>query len=85
LALGFTLGLVLLWMLLTGHFSRVPKAELEAVQAENAVIRSKNTQLVEMARFYQTQVQAYRKKFPKAAPSFPQVHRSRRPPRGLGG
>jgi hypothetical protein len=37
--LGFTLGpvvLVLLGMLLTGHFSRVPKEELEKVQAELA-------------------------------------------------
>ncbi|RIY05088.1 hypothetical protein D0T11_21055 [Hymenobacter rubripertinctus] len=35
--LGFTLGpvvLVLLGMLFTGHFSRVPKEELEKVQAE---------------------------------------------------
>ena len=72
--LGFTLGpvvLVLLGMLLTGQFSRVPKEELEKVQAENAAIRSKNAQLVEMASFYQGQVQAYRKKFPKAASYFP--------------
>jgi hypothetical protein len=69
--LGFTLGLVLLGMLLTGPFSRVPKEELEKVQAENATIRSKNAQLVEMTSFYQGQVQAYRKKFPKAAPYFP--------------
>jgi len=37
--LGFTLGpvvLVLLGMLFAGHFSRVPKAELEQVQAELA-------------------------------------------------
>ena len=37
--LGFTLGpvvLVLLGMLFAGHFSRVPKAELEKVQAELA-------------------------------------------------
>lgn len=39
---GFTLGpvlLVLLGMLLTGHFSRVPKAELEQAQAELAQAR----------------------------------------------
>jgi len=72
--LGFTLGpvvLLLLGLLLGGHFSRVPKEELEKVQAENAAIRSKNAQLVEMASFYQGQVQAYRKKFPKAASYFP--------------
>jgi len=40
--LGFTLGpvvLLLLGMLLTGHFSRVPKEELEKVQAELAQAR----------------------------------------------
>jgi hypothetical protein len=40
--LGFTLGpvaLVLLGMLFTGHFSRVPKEELEKVQAELAQVR----------------------------------------------
>jgi hypothetical protein len=40
--LGFMLGpvlLVLLGMLLTGHFSRVPKEELEKVQAELAQAR----------------------------------------------
>jgi hypothetical protein len=30
------LGLVLMAMLFTGHFSRVPKADLEVVQAELA-------------------------------------------------
>lgn len=41
--LGFTLGpvaLVLLGMLVTGHFSRVPKEELEKVQAELAQSRA---------------------------------------------
>jgi hypothetical protein len=41
--LGFTLGPVaflVLGMLFTGHFSRVPKAELEQVQAELAQARS---------------------------------------------
>jgi hypothetical protein len=40
--LGFTLGpvaMLLLGMLFGGHFSRVPKAELEAVQAELAQAR----------------------------------------------
>ncbi len=71
---GFTLGpvaVLMLTLLVSGHFSRVPKAELEAVQVENAGIRAKNAQLVEMASFYQDQVQAYRQKFPKAAPYFP--------------
>lgn len=72
---GFTFGpvvLVLLTMLLTGHFSRVPKAELEAMQAENAQIRYKNEQLVHIGSFYRDQIAAYRKKFPKSAPSFPE-------------
>lgn len=71
---GFTLGpvlLVLLALLLDGHFARVPKAELEAVHAENAHIRDQNAQLARIGRFYRDQGQAYRKKFPKAAPYFP--------------
>ncbi|WP_345114904.1 hypothetical protein, partial [Hymenobacter algoricola] len=39
---GFTVGpvvLVLLTMLITGHFSRVPKADLEQAQAETAQFR----------------------------------------------
>jgi hypothetical protein len=73
--LGFTLGpvaLMLLTMLCTGHFSRVPQADLEAVQAENVQIRYKNEQLVHIGSFYRDQVHAYRKKFPKSAPYFPQ-------------
>jgi soluble cytochrome b562 len=72
--LGFTLGplaVLLLTLLVSGHFSRVPKAELAAAQTENADIRAKNAQLVEMVRFYQGQGQAYRQKFPKAASYFP--------------
>lgn len=65
------MAVLLLTLLVSGHFSRVPKAELEAVQAENADIRHKNAQLVEMASFYQDQVHAYRQKFPKSAPYFP--------------
>jgi hypothetical protein len=72
---GFTFGpvvLVLLTMLITGHFSRVPKADLEAVQAENTQFRQANTRLRKEGTFYYEQVQAYRKKFPKSAPYFPQ-------------
>jgi hypothetical protein len=71
LVAGVPVLLVLLMLWFTGMFSRVPKADLVAVQAENADIRNKNAQLVSMARFYQGHVQAYRKKFPKAAPYFP--------------
>jgi hypothetical protein len=71
LVAGVPVLLVLLMLWFTGMFSRVPKAELAAVQAENADIRNKNAQLVNMARFYRNQVQAYRKKFPKAVSYFP--------------
>ena len=72
---GFTFGpvvLVLLTMLITGHFSRVPKADLEKAQAESAQYRQRNERLRKEGTFYYDQVQAYRKKFPKAAPYFPQ-------------
>jgi hypothetical protein len=71
---GFTLGpvaLILLTMLCTGHFSRVPKADLEAVQAEKTQLQQRNEQLLTQGRFYYDQVQQYRKKFPKTAPYFP--------------
>lgn len=71
---GFTLGpvvLILLTMLCTGHFSRVPKSDLEAVQAEKTQLQQRNEQLLTQGRFYYDQVQQYRKKFPKAAPYFP--------------
>ena len=74
-AVGIVAGVSVVFVLLTlgvfGWFSRVPAAELAAVQAENADIRVKNRQLVDMATFYQNQVKAYRKKFPKSASSFP--------------
>ena len=72
---GFTFGpvvLVLLTMLITGHLSRVPKADLEKAQAETAQYRQRNERLRKEGTFYYDQVQAYRKKFPKAAPYFPQ-------------
>jgi hypothetical protein len=72
--LGFTLGpvaLMLLTMLCTGHFSRVPKEELEKVQAENEQLRQYNVRLTKEGTFYYDQVQQYRKKFPKTAPYFP--------------
>ena len=71
---GFTfgpVGLVLLTMLITGHFSRVPKADLEKAQAETAQYQQRNERLRKEGTFYYDQVQAYRKKFPKSAPSFP--------------
>jgi hypothetical protein len=72
---GFTFGpvvLVLLTLLVTGHFSRVPKADLEQAQAETAQLKQRDEQLRKEGTFYYEQVQAYRKKFPKSAPYFPQ-------------
>jgi len=58
------LGLVLLMLWFTGMFSRVPKADWEAaVQANKSLSRQ--------GVFYRDQVEAYRKKFPKSAPYFP--------------
>jgi hypothetical protein len=71
---GFTLGpvaLMLLTMLCTGHFSRVPKADLEKVQADNEQLRQYNARLTKEGTFYLDQVKSYRAKFPKAAPYFP--------------
>ena len=71
---GFTLGpvaLILLTMLCTGHFSRVPKADLEAVQAENEQLLQNNARLLREGTFYLDQVKRYRAKFPKTAPYFP--------------
>ncbi|WP_223654566.1 hypothetical protein [Hymenobacter psoromatis] len=62
-ALG-PLLIVLLMLWFTGMFSRVPKAEWqEAVQA--------NENLSRQGVFYRDQGAAYRKKFPKSAPYFP--------------
>lgn len=71
---GFTLGpvaLMLLTMLCTGHFSRVPKDDLEKVQAENEQLRQNNARLLREGTFYLDQVKQYRAKFPKTAPYFP--------------
>lgn len=71
---GFTVGpvaLVLLTMLCTGHFSRVPKADLEKVQAENEQLRQYNARVTKEGTFYLDQVKQYRAKFPKAAAYFP--------------
>jgi hypothetical protein len=71
---GFTLGpvvLILLTMLCTGHFSRVPKADLEKVQAENEQLRQYNARLSKEGTFYLDQIKSYRAKFPKTAASFP--------------
>ena len=80
---GFTLGpvaLVLLTLLVSGHFSRVPKAELEKAQAENEQLRQANGRLRTEGTFYLDQVQAYRKKFPKSAPYFPKYVAPTMPP-----
>ncbi|RZJ57953.1 MAG: hypothetical protein EOO55_02160 [Hymenobacter sp.] len=62
-ALG-PLVIVLLMLWFTGMFSRVPKADWEeAVQA--------NKNLSRQGVFYRDQGAAYRKKFPKSAPYFP--------------
>jgi hypothetical protein len=58
------LGVVLLMLWLTGMFSRVSKADWEAALQAN-----KN--LSRQGVFYRDQVEAYRKKFPKSAPYFP--------------
>ena len=71
---GFTLGpvaLMLLTMLCTGHFSRVPKADLEKAQADNEQLRQNNARILKEGTFYLDQVKQYRAKFPKAAPYFP--------------
>jgi Tfp pilus assembly protein PilE len=72
---GFTLTpvvLVLVTMLAMGHFSRVPKEELEKVQAELAQARQSNERLRTEGTFYLEQVRTYRKKFPKAKAYFPE-------------
>ena len=71
---GFTLGpvaLMLLTMLCTGHFSRVPKADLEKAQADNEQLRQNNARLLKEGTFYLDQIKHYRTKFPKTAPYFP--------------
>jgi len=71
---GFTFGpavLVLLTMLCTGHFSRVPKADLEQAQAENEQLRQNNARLLKEGTFYLDQIKHYRTKFPKTTPYFP--------------
>lgn len=71
---GFTLGpvaLILLTMLCTGHFSRVPKADLEKAQADNEQLRQNNARLLKEGTFYLDQIKHYRTKFPKTAPYFP--------------
>lgn len=71
---GFTLGpvaLILLTMLCTGHFSRVPKADLEQAQVENEQLLQKNARLLKEGTFYLDQIKHYRTKFPKNAPYFP--------------
>ena len=71
---GFTVGpvaLILLTMLCTGNFSRVPKADLEKVQAENEQLRQNNARLLKEGTFYLDQVKRYQAKFPKTAPYFP--------------
>lgn len=62
---------VLLMLGLTGMFSRVPKAEVEKLQAENVQLRQYNARVSQEGTFYMRQVQQYRQKFPKAAPYFP--------------
>ena len=71
---GFTLGpvaLILLTMLCTGHFSRVPKADLEKAQADNEQLRQNNARLLKEGTFYLDQIKHYRTKFPKTTPYFP--------------
>ena len=68
---GAPLLVVLLMLWFTGMFSRVPAADFERLAAENASIRAKNAQVVDIARFYQEQIKRYRKKNKKAAPDFP--------------
>lgn len=71
---GFTLGpvaLMLLTMLCTGHFSRVPKDDLVKVQAENEQLRQNNARILKEGTFYLDQVKQYRAKFPKTASYFP--------------
>ncbi len=71
---GFTFGpvvLVLLTLLVTGHFSRVPKADLEQVQTENSQLQQANEHLTREGVFYRDQGAAFRKKYPNTAPYFP--------------
>ena len=72
LVAGVPVVLVLGTMLAMGHFSRVPKEELEKVQAENAQLRQNNARIKTEGTFYLDQVRAYRKKFPKAKGYFPE-------------
>lgn len=61
---GFTFGpvlLVLLTMLFTGHFSRVPKAELEAVQAKYDHLLGVAQAVGAERDYYQGQIQKFRK------------------------
>ena len=62
---------MLLTMLCTGHFSRVPKADLEKLQTENEQLRQYNARLSKEGTFYLDQIKRYQAKFPKTAPSFP--------------
>lgn len=63
-------------ILVTGHFSRVPKTDWEKAQAKNAQLRQYNDNLTRQGRFYYDQLQGYRAKFPKSVPYFPKYPRS---------
>ncbi|PIQ22139.1 MAG: hypothetical protein COW65_04900 [Cytophagales bacterium CG18_big_fil_WC_8_21_14_2_50_42_9] len=61
---GFTFGpvlLVLLTMLFTGHFSRVPKAEVEAVQAKYDHLLGVAQAVGAERDYYQGQIEKFRK------------------------
>ena len=64
-----TAVLLFLWGL--GAFSGVSQAKYDRLQQQQQALTRANEQLRTEGRFYLDQVQRYRKKFPKAAPSFP--------------
>jgi hypothetical protein len=78
LALG-PVALVLLGLWAGGAFSGVSQTKYDRLQREKQQLKQAHRKLLTEGRFYLDQVQRYRKKFPKAAPYFPEYVASATP------
>jgi hypothetical protein len=79
LALG-PVALVLLGLWFGEAFSGVSQAKYDRLQREKQSITQAHRQLLIEGRFYLDQVERYRKKYPKSAPSFPKYVAPTTPP-----
>ncbi|WP_223648920.1 hypothetical protein [Hymenobacter psoromatis] len=67
-------AICLVTLIIYSSFFRVPRAQYEQLQAQSTLLQEQSNRMTDASMFYSGQINAYKRKFPKAAGYFRDYH-----------